>query len=214
MFRKVAESILRNTVLIRTVQSLGTGFLADKRGYVITCNHVVEKTIKGTAGLFRENLPYQRKEFTVLWRSKPKDLAILKLDTVPSYVKEYPKLKVDMESDNFGLGLPVATCGFPKPQLLKKSYVTSGIISSITWPERGQQFEFEINISVLSGNSGGAIFTDEGYIVGMAKKALQINNQILPYTTALHISEIFATLRTVGLNFGWTPVTFPLDGRV
>ena len=71
---------------------------------------------------------------------------------------------------------------FSNAQDLKQSWVTSGIISSITYPAEGQPYEFRMNVFVLPGNSGGPVFTSEGYVVGMVKGAVELSGQILSYT--------------------------------
>lgn len=213
MFRKVSENILLNTALIHvrtsTGESAGTGFLVDKnRGYLLTCSHVVGDANDGYAGMMRKNLPYDAQEFVTMVRNPNKDLALIRLKNVPKYLQDYPELKVNMEKDDFGLGKSVAICGFPRPDVLKGSWVTSGIISAIRYPKQDQCWEFQVNVSVLPGNSGGPVFTSDGFIIGMIKATTYIDGQILPYSTALHISEIFSSVcYTMNLNFGWVPVS-------
>ncbi|HEV2225684.1 MAG TPA: serine protease [Nitrososphaerales archaeon] len=212
MFRKTAERILKSTALILARHSdgeeyAGTAFATSKQGYLLTCSHVIGDANNGLVGLMRVSAPYDTQEFDVVARNPVKDLAVLKLRRVPEYFLEYPDLKVDMNLDDFGLGKSVATCGFPMPKILKRSWVTAGVISSITHPKEGGPYEFQINVSVLPGNSGGAVFTQEGYIIGMVKQTVSLDGQFLPYTTALHIADIAATIRTLGLDFGWTLVS-------
>lgn len=202
--------MLKSTALVSAIQgngdeSVGTAFLLDGQGYLCTCCHVIGDAKSGEAALVQPTGQYHLSDFDVSHISKPKDLAILKLRKTPAFVKTYPIFPVDMNRDDFGLGKSVATCGYPKPRILKRAYITSGVVSSITYPKAGKPYQYQINVTTLPGNSGGLVVTGDGFLVGMVVATTNIGGQFLPYTTALHVSEIFATARTVGLNFGWVP---------
>jgi S1-C subfamily serine protease len=211
MFKGPAEKVLKNTTLLSVIhpddqkEHAGTAFLVDnKKGYLLTCHHVVNGAKDGEAGVMRIEAPYDPQPFDVLASNKTKDLAILKLRNPPSYLKSYPALRVDTESDHFGLGRSVATCGFPEPWILKKPFVTAGIVSSIVHPKKGEPIRFTMNVSTMHGNSGGAVFTPEGYLVGMVQKTTFVEEKFpLPYTTCLHVSEIFSAIRSARLDLGW-----------
>lgn len=210
MFRRIGDAMLKSTALVSAVQtngkeSVGTAFLLDQEGHLCTCYHVTGSAKDGDALLIQPNGQYVACDFDVLYRSRPKDLVILHLRKPPSFIKQYPIFLANMSKDDFGLGKSVATCGYPKPRILKRPYVTSGIVSSITYPKGGKPYEFQMNLTALPGNSGGLVVTQEGYLIGMVVATTAINGQFLPYTTALHVSEIFATASTVGLDFGWIP---------
>ncbi len=153
-------------------RALGSGFIVDPRGYIITNNHVVDKADKiyvklstdpdGQAG--SEGRPAH-----VIGVDKDTDIAVIKIDAKDPL----PTIKLG-NSDGAQVGDWVLAIG--SPFNLSKT-VTAGIISakdrSIDDPGPNgisqSQFQrfIQTDASINPGNSGGPLVDMAGQVVGM-----------------------------------------------
>ena len=140
-----------------TSQSLGSGFLINPDGLVVTNNHVVER-----ARRIQVRLDDGREfEASVAGRDPATDLALLRL----SEAKNLPTAAL-ADSDQIEVGDWVVAIGNP---LGLESSVTFGLISA---RERvlgvGPYDEFiQTNALINPGNSGGPLFDMHGDVVGV-----------------------------------------------
>ncbi|RMG84519.1 MAG: DegQ family serine endoprotease, partial [Candidatus Dadabacteria bacterium] len=139
-------------------QSLGSGFIWDEDGYILTNNHVVESADEIVVRLSDEH------EFKAeIVGTDPKtDLAVIKID--PGDVRLHP-VKVG-DSDKIRVGDWVVAIGNPFGY---GHTVTAGIISA---KERvigaGPYDNFlQTDAAINPGNSGGPLFDMEGRVVGI-----------------------------------------------
>lgn len=133
-------------------EGIGTGFFINADGYILTCAHVVNGSIK----LFINSPLEGKKRIPVIVHSicYDKDLALLK--TIDYKNKDYCKLG---NSDMLEAEANVLAIGYPLGQdRLKK---TAGIISGIQ--DRYIQTDAPIN----PGNSGGPLFDDKMNVIGI-----------------------------------------------
>ena len=152
-------------------RALGSGFIVDPRGYIITNNHVVDKADKiyvklstDPDGQFGEGRPAH-----VVGVDKDTDIAVIKIDAD----KPLPTVKLG-NSDGAQVGDWVLAIG--SPFALSKT-VTAGIISakdrSIDEPgpnnvAQGQFQRFiQTDAAINPGNSGGPLVDMAGQVVGM-----------------------------------------------
>jgi len=153
-------------------RALGSGFIVDPRGYIITNNHVVDKADKiyvklstdpdGQAGT--EGHPAH-----VIGVDKDTDIAVIKIDTKDPL----PTIKLG-NSDGAQVGDWVLAIG--SPFNLSKT-VTAGIISAKDrsiddpGPNGVSQSQFQrfiqTDASINPGNSGGPLVDMAGQVVGM-----------------------------------------------
>ncbi len=142
------------------VMSLGSGFIVDEDGYIITNNHVVadsdEIHVKLSDGV---ELP------AIIIGTDPKtDLALLKIDT-----KEKLPAVSFASSSKTRVGDVVIAIGNP---LGFGGTVTTGIISSqgrdlgINQDELVDDF-IQTDAAINTGNSGGPLFNIEGKVIGL-----------------------------------------------
>jgi serine protease Do len=141
------------------IVSLGSGFLIDDKGHVVTNNHVIENAeeINITIG-DNEKKIYKAK---VIGKDKKTDLAVLKIDIKNSI----PFVKFG-DSDKIRVGEQVIAIG---NAFGFGGTVTSGIISAKGRYLGGQFYEefIQTDASINKGNSGGPMFNMDGEVIGV-----------------------------------------------
>ena len=139
-------------------QSLGSGFILDREGYIITNNHVVESADEIVVRLSDEH----EFEAKVVGTDPKTDIALIKID--PGEVTLHP---VELgDSDKIRVGDWVIAIGNPFGY---GHTVTAGIISA---KERvigaGPYDNFlQTDAAINPGNSGGPLFDMDGRVVGI-----------------------------------------------
>jgi serine protease Do len=138
-------------------RSLGSGFIIDKEGYIVTNNHVVENTDKISVILKNE------KEFDakIVGRDINTDLALIKIETE----NELPVAKIG-DSDTIKVGQWVVAIGSP---FGLAHTVTAGIISAkgrIIGSGPYDDF-IQTDASINPGNSGGPLINMKGEVIGI-----------------------------------------------
>jgi S1-C subfamily serine protease len=133
-------------------ESIGTGFFINDKGYILTCAHVVNGSIKISV-----NVPLEgKKKIPVEIHSicYDKDLALLK--TIDYKNKNFCNLG---NSNKINSGDSVTAMGYPLGQDRLKT--TKGVISGIQ--DRYIQTDTPIN----PGNSGGPLFDENMNVIGV-----------------------------------------------
>jgi serine protease Do len=133
-------------------ESIGTGFFINNEGYILTCAHVVDDSIKTYV-----SIPQVGKMLfdTELIRIAPyHDLAILKIKKYKN--KNYLKFA---ESDKVKSGDKVIALGYPLGQDRLKR--TSGVVSGI------QDGDIQTDAPINPGNSGGPLLNEDGDVIGI-----------------------------------------------
>lgn len=147
----------------RSAQSMGSGFIVDSNGYIITNAHVVGdgryKSI--TVSLIDGSTEVGE----VLWYDTTLDLAIVKINKTGLPVAELG------DSDKLMVGEPAVAIGNPMTLDLERT-VTQGIISGLNRSiafENGTVIEplIQTDASINSGNSGGPLFNAKGQVIGI-----------------------------------------------
>lgn len=157
---------LRRQMQQRPVYGVGSGFILDKRGYVLTNAHVVQNASRITVKLESGD------EFgaTIVGADEETDLAVLKIDAG----RDLPFLKFG-DSDKAEVGDWVLAVGSPFG--LTKT-VTAGIISQTQretpYATAFQRF-IQTDAAINRGNSGGPLVNTDGEVIG-------VNSQIATST--------------------------------
>ncbi|HSU19936.1 MAG TPA: trypsin-like peptidase domain-containing protein [Acidobacteriaceae bacterium] len=155
-----------------TRRALGSGFIVDPRGYIITNNHVVDKADHIYVKLASDpNDPAdQGRRATVVGTDPDTDIAVIKID--PKGLK-LPTVKLG-NSDGAQVGDWVLAIGSP---FGLSQTVSAGIVSAknraIDDPgegniDRGQFQRFiQTDAAINPGNSGGPLVDMAGEVIGM-----------------------------------------------
>lgn len=143
----------------RKATSLGSGFIIDPTGYVVTNNHVIAEADEINVVLM-ENDEEKTYPAKIIGTDPKTDLAILKIESK----KPFPFLKFG-DSDKALVGDWIITIGNP---FGLGGTVTAGIISAKSRFIAGQFDEFiQTDASINRGNSGGPMFNLAGEVIGV-----------------------------------------------
>ena len=141
----------------RKAQSLGSGFIIDKSGYVITNNHVIDNAEKIMVILYDDT----SFEATVVGKDPKTDVALLKIN--PKKTK-LTAVKFG-DSNNLRVGDWVMAIGNP---FGFGGTVTAGIVSARGRNLSGSYDDYiQTDASINRGNSGGPLFDMNGNVVGI-----------------------------------------------
>jgi serine protease Do len=146
------------------VESLGSGFIVQSDGVILTNAHVVRNATHVTVKL-ADNREYRAK---VVGLDKATDVAVLKIDA-----RDLPTVRLG-NSKNVEVGDYVLALGAPYGLTETAS---AGIVSAIGRELPDNQYVpfIQTDVAVNPGNSGGPLFNERGGVVG-------INSQIYSNT--------------------------------
>jgi serine protease Do len=196
-------------------RSLGSGVIVDKRGYILTNNHVIENATKIQVQLNNDTARYTAK---VVGADDDTDLAVIKIEVN----KELPTAKLG-NSDGVQVGDWVLAIGSP---FGLQATVTAGIISA---KDRGglglaKQFQrfIQTDAAINPGNSGGPLVDLAGQVIGIntaiitGSRGYEGVGFALPSNTAISVyNQLIANGRvtrgSIGVRFeeelGTNPIT-------
>jgi len=146
-------------------ESLGSGFIVDPKGYIITNNHVIEKADKIYVKLSTDpDTQDMGRQARVIGFDKATDLAVIKIDTSTPL----PTVKLG-NSDKTEVGDWVEAIGSP---FALSQTVTAGIISAknrTIEPGASGQFQhfIQTDAAINPGNSGGPLLNMNGEVIGV-----------------------------------------------
>ncbi|WP_193368629.1 DegQ family serine endoprotease [Pelagibius marinus] len=199
-FRRQYDEHGRPQAAPRHATALGSGFIIDPAGYVVTNNHVVDHASEVTVRLTDESV-YPAK---VIGVDPQTDLALLKIDAG----KPLPALSLG-DSDEAEVGDWVMAVGNP---FGLGGTVTAGIISA-----RGRNIQagpyddfLQIDASINRGNSGGPLFDLDGNVIGVNTAIYSPNGGSVGIGFAIPsnmVKTVVAQLREKGtVERGWLGV--------
>jgi serine protease Do len=184
-------------------RSLGSGVIVDKRGYILTNNHVVEQATKIQVRLDDDNTRYTAK---VIGSDPETDLAVIKIESS----KDFPVAKLG-NSDSSLVGDWVLAFGSP---FGLQATVTAGIVSATDRSGLGQQFQrfIQTDAAINPGNSGGPLVNMAGEVIGINTAIVTSNRGYdgvgfaLPSNTAIKVyNDIIrfgkVTRGSIGVSF-------------
>ncbi|MEK4349466.1 trypsin-like peptidase domain-containing protein [Paenibacillus sp. FSL R5-0475] len=168
---------------------IGTGFIYEKSGYILTNQHVIENADVIQVTVDGVTKPYEAK---LLGSSKDLDLAVLKIEGDT----DFPTVALG-DSDSLKVGSEVVAIG--NPQGFDHT-VTSGVLSakgrSIDINEedgsgtRNYKNLLQTDASINPGNSGGPLLNMNGQVIGM-NVAVSTDSQGIGFAIAVNtIKEV------------------------
>lgn len=180
MLERVSKSVVNVNTLrvfqdffyqIIPVKGIGSGFIFDERGYILTNYHVVE----GAERIIVTLTDGRTFEAKFVGGYVGLDIAILKIEAdklVATDLGDSDKVKVGQRV--FAIGNPFGLAGGPT--------VTSGIISAVKrtiYSERGIFRDLiQTDAAINPGNSGGPLVNVNGEVIG-------INTAIIPFAQGI-----------------------------
>jgi serine protease Do len=193
----------RQDAVPQAERSLGSGVIVDKRGYILTNNHVIEQATKIQVQLNGDTTRYTAK---VVGTDEDTDLAVIKIDAN----KDLPIAKLG-NSDGVQVGDWVLAIGSP---FGLQATVTAGIISAKDRAGIGQQFQrfLQTDAAINPGNSGGPLVDLSGQVIGIntaiitGSRGYEGVGFALPSTTAIKVYDQIikqgrVTRGSIGVSF-------------
>ena len=177
--------------------SLGSGFIIDADGYVVTNNHVIEDADQIKVKLKDES------EFDarIVGRDPNTDIALLKVESG----KKFATVKLG-DSDELQVGQWVVAIGSP---FGLEQTVTAGIVSAKGRVIGSGPYDdfIQTDASINPGNSGGPLLNMQGEVVGI-NTAIVATGQGIGFAIPINLAkDIIVALKEEGeVTRGWLGV--------
>lgn len=173
------------------VRGIGTGFIVDESGYILTNSHVVND---GQTKTLTVSLTDGREiNGTVLWNDSTLDLAVVKIEADNLQAAELG------DSDEIAIGQYAGAIGNPMSMEFSRSFtqgVISGLNRTITVTDGTKQTTMEnliqTDATINSGNSGGPLLNAKGQVIGINSAKMTSAEGLgfaIPINTAMPIVE-------------------------
>lgn len=159
----ITSTVYRRNIFwdVYPVRDLGSGFIIDETGRILTNHHVISGSNQ-----VEVTLPDQTKyKAEVLVRDRADDLALIKIN--PKKKLSFLKLG---DSDKLQVGQKVLAIGNPFGLELT---LTTGVVSSLQRTIQGGENEqpmegmIQTDAAINSGNSGGPLLDSQGNVIGI-----------------------------------------------
>ncbi len=169
-------------------RSLGSGFIIDKEGHIITNNHVIE-----SASEIRVRLSTEKEyEAEVIGRDSKTDLALIK-------IKSRNNLPIVQLGDSNRLDIGEWVMAIGNPFGLSQT-VTVGIVSAKGRVIGSGPYDdfIQTDASINPGNSGGPLFNMNGEVVGI-NTAIVASGQGIGFAIPINVAkEVIPQLQKKG----------------
>jgi len=156
-------------VQVRTPAGLGSGFILNSEGYLITNYHVVENETQISVEVYHQrDGQLERKvyrQIRIVAMNKFVDLALLRIEDVGS--PQFTSVPLGT-TDALAVGERVFAIGSP---LGLERTVTEGILSTKTRELQGELY-LQTTAQINPGNSGGPLFNLRGEVIGVTNMKL------------------------------------------
>ena len=186
--------------------ALGSGFIIDMNGYIVTNNHVIE----GAEEIIVKLQDEREFKASVVGTDPLTDLALLKIDTKGASIT--PILLGN--SDSAEIGDWVVAIGNP---LGLGGTVTAGILSAKGRVLGDGPYDnfIQTDVSINPGNSGGPLINMNGEVIGINTAIIQ-SAQGLGFAVPVNmLKNIIPKLKQGKVTRGWIGVTLqPLDEKL
>jgi len=158
----------------QTLQSLGSGFIVDPAGYIVTNQHVVERAADLKIQVTTNNGKTYSAHY--ITGDDKKDLAFIKIDSKDSF----PFINLDNISPNL-LGETVLVVG---NAVGYGSSISRGVLSATKRDIAIENIEYkdlvQTDAAINPGNSGGPVIDISGRLVGISSAKMAFTPQGVP----------------------------------
>lgn len=180
-------------------RSLGSGFIIDSKGFILTNNHVVEGADEIIVRLS------DRREMTakLIGADKRSDIALLKIDAT-----DLPQVKLGNSKD-LKVGEWVMAIGSP---FGFDHSVSAGVVSALgrSLPSENYVPFIQTDVAINPGNSGGPLFNLDGEVVGINSQIYSRTGGFMGLSFAIPIDvamDVVSQLKDQGhVSRGWLGV--------
>ena len=188
--------------------SAGSGVIvgkSDEAYYVITNHHVIDQATNFEVVVYESEDKSKTYEASLIGTSMENDIAALKISTTDplkcvSFIEDSSKVKAGTEV--IAIGNPLGILG---------GSVTHGIVSAVErevyLQELGYMNLIQTDAAINSGNSGGALFNNEGLLIGIVNSGYSdyegLNFAIPSNTARSCFTSIIDTYKDNGNNYGY-----------
>ena len=185
--KKQIEDIPKDQLL---AAASGTGFFINKKGVLVSNNHVVDGCDKNI--LFYEGDSYESK---ILGIDRVNDLALIKTDVIP---KSY----FAISNQDASLLDDVIIAGYPLGKHVSASIkTTKGSITSLAG--YGDNYSnFQTDAALNQGNSGGPIIDEKGNVIGVAVANFGKEDGIESFNFGIKSSVLKTFINSFGISYG------------
>jgi serine protease Do len=144
---------------------IGTGFIIDEQGHIVTNNHVIESAAESPDGAITVTLADQSVvPATLVGRDVATDIAVLDIEVEGLSAAEWG------DAEELTIGEPVVAIGFALG-LEGAPSVTAGVLSArdrtIEEPPYTIPEALQTDAGINPGNSGGPLVNDRGEVIGI-----------------------------------------------
>ena len=162
--RELVAQLGEAVVQVRTPGGLGSGFIINEDGFLMTNFHVIEGETQISVEVYHQkDGQLDRKTYKqvrIVAMNKFADMALLKIDD-----KDAPKFARVMIGDSDALSVGERVFAIGSPLGLERT-VTEGILSTKTRQIQGELY-LQTTAQINPGNSGGPLFNLAGEVVGV-----------------------------------------------
>jgi serine protease Do len=187
--RDLVNMLGEAVVQVRTPSGLGSGFIINDEGFLITNFHVIEGETQISVEVYgQRDGQLERKSYKqvrIIAINKFEDIGLLKIED-----KDAPKFKyVSLgSSDALAVGERVFAIGSP---LGLERTVTEGILSTKTRQLQGALY-LQTTAQINPGNSGGPLFNLSGEVIGVTNMKITFGEGLgfaIPVETVKYFLE-------------------------
>lgn len=169
LYPTVDDNVNRN--ISKGVKTSGTGFALASNGIIVTNYHVVEGAnsikVRGVNSDFSK--AYKAR---VLFSDKNNDLSLIKIDD--DSFSSLGTVPIVLKTSLASVGENIFALGYPLRAMMGDEIkLTNGIISSKTGFQ-GDITSYQVSAPVQPGSSGGPLFDNNGYVIGIINAKLTI----------------------------------------
>jgi len=154
-FSGIVKEAVKSVVTISTQSSIGSGFIIDSSGYIVTNYHVIAQHENSVRVITFNRNSYDAQ---LVGKDETRDIALLKIGGDFEYLKL-------ADSSDLQVGRKVIAIGNP----LGLSFtVTEGIVSALNRIGPSGLAEYvQTDVSLNPGNSGGPLIDTKGEVIGI-----------------------------------------------